>query len=446
MNILKIHAEESGGGANQIAGTLLRGYLKAGHPSQMTVREKNSNWNEIFEVPNEDSRNIFYRQTKAILQKLLVKEVCLLPRVLSGLLPWTEPLRTIKSEIGLEDFSYPGTKHIIKKAKITPDIIHCHSLHSDFFDLNYLSTISLKYPTFITLHDCWMLTGHCVHPYECEQWKTNCTKCPYPTLPIATKRDACKWNQERKKNIYQNSKLYISAPSQWLTRMAENSILAKGSVEFRHIPNGIDDKSFRLGDKKKVRQELGVGTNENIVLFVGNAASKNPTKGFDNLLKILLLLKAYSPKKKITFLVIGDTFEEQYFGENIKLKSIGWIHERDEIVKYYQASDIYLHLANAENFPTAILEAMHCGLPVIGSKVGGIPEQIVHNETGYCFLNNQTHQIINSILVLLDNKRLRAQMGESSKKRAMNLYTEARMVDSYLSWFEEILYQKISKN
>ena len=61
-------------------------------------------------------------------------------------------------------------------------------------------------------------------------------------------------------------------------------------------------------------------------------------------------------------------------------------------------ADIYLHLANAENFPTTILEAMHCGLPVIGSRVGGIPEQIVHNKTGYCFPNHQTKEIIDSLL------------------------------------------------
>ena len=105
-------------------------------------------------------------------------------------------------------------------------------------------------------------------------------------------------------------------------------------------------------------------------------------------------------------------------------------------------ADIYLHLANAENFPTAILEAMHCGLPVIGSRVGGIPEQIQHGKTGYCFHNSQTNEIVDSILGLLDNDNLRLQMGEASKKRAINLFTEEKMVNSYLSWFEEVLTQR----
>ena len=147
------------------------------------------------------------------------------------MLPWTEPFREFKSRIGLEDFITILTNPS-RKAKMYPDVVHCHSLHSIFSTLNIFLNFP-EVPIFITLHDCWMLTGHCVHPYECEQWKTQCSKCPYPNRPIKTKRDACRWNQNRKKNIYKRSKFYISAPSQWLTSMAKNSILNLGAVEFR---------------------------------------------------------------------------------------------------------------------------------------------------------------------------------------------------------------------
>tara|TARA_B100000212_G_scaffold341412_1_gene324522 strand:+ start:791 stop:2140 length:1350 start_codon:yes stop_codon:yes gene_type:complete len=446
LKILKIHAEENGGGANQIACALLRGYIGAGNQTRMAVRHRNSNWEAIYEVPNEKKRNIIYRQTKSLLNKNLQANIPIVPKVLSHFLPWTEPLREFQSSIGLEDFNYPGTEQIVTKAEMIPDVVHCHNLHSDFFDLKQLAKISLNFPTFITLHDCWMFTGHCVHPYECEQWKSQCIKCPYPDRPIATKRDACKWNQNRKKNIYQKSKFYVSAPSQWLNNMAKQSILGEGSVEFRHIPNGVNDEIFQIGDKNKLRKELGYASGEKIILFIGNAASKNPTKGFENLLKLLECLAKHSQNMQITFLVLGDTFEDQFFGENIKLKSMGWIHDREEIVKYYQISDIYLHLANAENFPTTILEAMHCGLPVIGSRVGGIPEQIVHGKTGYCFFNHQTNEIIDSLLGLIGNNTLLAKMGIACKERAMNLYTETRMLDSYLAWFEEILTKRKSTN
>ena len=60
------------------------------------------------------------------------------------------------------------------------------------------------------------------------------------------------------------------------------------------------------------------------------------------------------------------------------------MHDKNEIVKYYNASDLYIHLANAENFPTTILEAMHCGLPVIGSNIGGIQNKLYMEKQGFC--------------------------------------------------------------
>ena len=64
MKILKIHAEENGGGANQIACALLRGYIGTGNQTRMAVRHKNSNWEAIYEVPNEKKRILFIDRPK----------------------------------------------------------------------------------------------------------------------------------------------------------------------------------------------------------------------------------------------------------------------------------------------------------------------------------------------------------------------------------------------
>ena len=50
---------------------------------------------------------------------------------------------------------------------------------------------------------------------------------------------------------------------------------------------------------------------------------------------------------------------------------------------YYQAADIYIHAAKADTFPNVVLEALACGLPVVATAVGGIPEQIDHERTGF---------------------------------------------------------------
>jgi glycosyltransferase involved in cell wall biosynthesis len=290
-----------------------------------------------------------------------------------------------------------------------------------------------------------MLTGHCVHPYECNKWKKVCCKCPYPKRTIRTKRDASFLNQWRKKRIYQKSKLHISAPSNWLRRMAEQSILNKGAIEFRTIPNGIDEKIFYPGCKTTAKAKLGLCKTKKIILFAGSAATKNPAKGWDNLLKVLNYAKDKKNFPESIIIILGDTFQDKIYG-NITLKSIDWVSSEIKLVNYYRASDLYLHLANAENFPLSILEAMHCGIPVVASNVGGIPEQIIQEKTGYALNKNDQIAIFNAIYRILTEKKFHESLATASLIHAQNYFGQDLMTKSYLKWFEKILKTPRSEN
>jgi hypothetical protein len=77
LNILKINAEEYGGGANQIAHSLLMSYMHLEHQAIMGIcgiRKGNNQNPLIFEIPNEQSRNFFYQKAKSLQQKALQKE------------------------------------------------------------------------------------------------------------------------------------------------------------------------------------------------------------------------------------------------------------------------------------------------------------------------------------------------------------------------------------
>ena len=82
-------------------------------------------------------------------------------------------------------------------------------------------------------------------------------------------------------------------------------------------------RQFSKSKRKQLRKEPGYASSEKIILFIGNAATKNPTKGFENLLKLLKCLAKHSQNMQITFLVLGDTFEDQFFGEKYKIKKHG---------------------------------------------------------------------------------------------------------------------------
>ena len=78
-------------------------------------------------------------------------------------------------------------------------------------------------------------------------------------------------------------------------------------------------------------------------MFIASGASKNKAKGLSNLISVIKDLSRRQLNIKITFLVLGDNFKTKRFGNDITLKSGGWMHDKNEIIKYYNASDLYIH-------------------------------------------------------------------------------------------------------
>ncbi|MDR1236516.1 MAG: hypothetical protein LBJ96_05950, partial [Holosporaceae bacterium] len=69
------------------------------------------------------------------------------------------------------------------------DILHLHLIHNNVIDISLLPIITKLKPTVWTVHDPWALSGHCIHHFDCEKWKTGCGDCPYPDKPFAINFD-----------------------------------------------------------------------------------------------------------------------------------------------------------------------------------------------------------------------------------------------------------------
>lgn len=106
-----------------------------------------------------------------------------------------DPQRAFDRWRGREDFSFPYDRPNLRP---TTDILHLHNLHGGYFDLRQLPRLSQTLPTFITLHDTWLLSGHCAYSNGCQRWQIGCGHCPDLTLYPATPRDATAQNWQRK--------------------------------------------------------------------------------------------------------------------------------------------------------------------------------------------------------------------------------------------------------
>lgn len=146
------------------------------------------------------------------------------------------------------------------------------------------------------------------------------------------------------------------------------------------------------------------------------------------------------PGLPLHFMALGETAPPEKIGA-ATIQFVPFELDSRKVVRYYQAADVYLHAARADTFPTVVLEAMACGCPVVATAVGGIPEQVVHESTGFQVPAGQASAMAERIVELLGNDSLRARMGAASVEHARKNFDLDRQVDRYLSWYEKILAQ-----
>ena len=186
------------------------------------------------------------------------------------------------------------------------------------------------------------------------------------------------------------------------------------------IYNGVDIERFKpRPNRAELRQEFGLEKDTKAVLFVGRLYHR---KGLETLLRsVPPVLKEFS---NVKFVISGTGFKQKEeslrnlakeldIEDHVKFR--GYVPD-DKLPFLYSASDIFVLPAIYENFPFAILEAQATGLPVISTKVGGIPEILVDNENGFVIEPRDPTQLTQKVLALLQDPKLAKTMGDRGRK------------------------------
>jgi glycosyltransferase involved in cell wall biosynthesis len=378
LRVVQVTRYAQGGGAERIAASLHEGLRKRGHRSWMATA-RTSDDPSILTIPPPPTE-----PTSVISRALLRAADGLGPQSKRGAVVRTlrrglrfaaAPRKTLDKRRGRESFDYPGTAAIPDLTPEPPDLIHCHNLHGGFFDLRQLAPMSHRLPLAMTLHDQWTFTGHCAYALYGERWRSGCISCPdlkiYPAIP----HDGTRANLRAKREIYRRSRLYITTPSRWLMDRARDSVIAEGAAGWRLIPNGVDRSIFKRGDAGTARSRLELPAEPFILLFAANGARRSPFKDFSTVSRAAREVAALVTSRRVLCLALGDSGPSESF-PNGELRFVPYRSDLTDVAAYYQAADLYLHAAKAENLPTTILEALATGLPVVATAVGGIPEEV----------------------------------------------------------------------
>ena len=446
MRILQVSSRDIGGGAERVAWNLFRGYRERGHESRLAVGAKRADDPDVFEIPNEDLRyaRFWATQWHQFAEKL---------RPLHGKIPgmWrisrtadkiAEPVRAYKIWRGHEDFHFPGSYRIMAMSGGRPDILHMHNLHGGYFDLRALPSFGI--PLVFTLHDAWLLSGHCAHSFDCDRWQSGCGGCPDLRIYPAIRRDATAYNFKRKRRIYKQTRLYISTPSQWLMDKVQQSMLAERIIETKVIPYGVDLKIFAPGDSKAARDSLNLPQDAHILLFSAASIRKNDFKDYETMHAAMQLVANEIKEGRVIFLALGEDGPPEQIGAGVEIRFVPFQSDLEIIAQYYRAADVYIHAARADTFPNAVLESLACGTPIIGSRVGGIPEQVTDLQTdaypsGILAPVGDAVTMAAAIIRLLNDDNLRARLGANAADDARRRFALTRQIEAHLDWYGAII-------
>ena len=442
--ILSVNARAVGGGAERVCLDLHLEYLTRGLDSWLALGNLNADVPRAFQIPNDAHRSRWARGLLRPASRLpadganRMGPTWLAARALRVM---AEPARYARVLAGHEDFDFPETRRLLQLAPRFPDIAHLHSLHGSYFDIRAIPEIAAQVPVIITMHDAWLLTGHCAQPLGCDRWRTGCGDCPRLDLYVPIPRDASAQNRRVKREALLGRRVGLATPSRWLMRMVEDSGLAEAPIDARVVPNGVDTRVFSLGDKARARAELGLPQDRTIVAFAARSPEDNPFKDFDTLTEALQTVAAAGDAGGILLLAIGGSQEATLMGP-AEVRVIPFVDESERMAQFYQAADLYVHASRAESFGLTVLEAMACGTPVVASDVGGIPEIVVDRECGLLARPGDPRELATRIRELLASEQLRAAFSAAGLERVRSRFTLDQQADAYLAWYRELIEER----
>src|SRR5262245_9013341 len=352
---------------------------------------------------------------------------------------WIRRIRRLPDLVrGLESFCFPGTSRLLEMTPKRPDVLHCHNLHGNYFDLTLLPWLSSQLPVLLTVHDAWLTTGHCAHSLGCERWLSGCGHCPDLTIYPRIWCDGTAANWERKRNIYSNSKVWITAPSRWLIDWIQRSILCPAVIDMRVIPNGIDLTVFNPGDRTEARQKLRLPLDADVLVFSAIRKRGDAWRDYTTIQNALREIGSVRRNRRIVCVAVGEEARSREFGA-VEVRHLPYMHDPNSVADLYRAADMYIHASLADTFPNTVIEAQACGTPVIATATGGIPEQIADGATGLLIPIRDGQAMTVAIKKLVENDFLRKEMAGRAADRARRFYGLDQHVQAYLNLYFEMI-------
>lgn len=243
-------------------------------------------------------------------------------------------------------------------------------------------------------------------------------------------------------DAFKNMIKYGIEQSDAVTAVSNNLVtqtkeMLKVNKDIQVIYNFINEEEYQKKYSSKMKKEYGILENEKVVIHISNFRK---VKRIED---VVYTFKKINDKLASKLLLVGDGPEfNQIFQLVKKLKldqHVLFLGKQKNISDLLSISNLMLLLSQKESFGLVLLEAMACEVPSIGTNVGGIPEVIEHNKTGYVVDLGDTNQAADyAINLLMDDEKL-TEFSKNAVEFASVKFGSDKIVNQYIQLYESII-------
>jgi glycosyltransferase involved in cell wall biosynthesis len=290
------------------------------------------------------------------------------------------------------------------------DVVHLHWVQGEMLSIADIGRI--EKPIVWTLHDMWAFCG-AEHYTEEFRWREGYRRGNRPAYESGF--DLNRWTWERKRKHWKRP-MQIVTPSRWLADCVRESALMR-DWPVSVIPNCLDTERWEPMEQALARELLGLPADLPLLLFGAMGGGRDPRKGFDLLTAALGNLRGEIPGLELV--VFGQLAPHHPPDLDFPIHYTGHLHDDLSLRVLYSAADAMVVPSRQEAFGQTASEAQACGTPVVAFDIGGLPDIVEHQRTGYLAQAFETEDLAAGIQWVL-GENLRKQCRERAVARFSN--------------------------
>jgi N-acetyl-alpha-D-glucosaminyl L-malate synthase BshA len=227
----------------------------------------------------------------------------------------------------------------------------------------------------------------------------------------------------------------VTAVSESLVQQTYDLLKPKKSIQT--VYNFIDERVYFKKDTQDLKDQYGIKEDEKVVIHVSNFRK---VKRMEDVVRSFHLIQQKVPSK---LLLVGDGPEISVVCNLVRelgLKDkVLFLGKQENLEDLYSISDLMLLLSEKESFGLVLLEAMACGVPSVGTRIGGIPEVIDDGITGFTCEVGDIKDIARKSVNILNNAGLHLMFSKNAIKRVKDHFSSQGVVEQYEALYKQLI-------